>query len=80
METARLYSKVRAASPAGIPLGAEVSEKKFKTVFFDIGLLSNLCGFYSNITIPKQKLMAAFNGKMAEQRIEFLPLFRVGSI
>ncbi len=67
LETARLFTKVRAASPSGIPLGANVSQKKFKAVFLDIGILSNINGFYSNKTIPKQKLMAAFNGKMAEQ-------------
>ena len=67
LETARLFTKVRATSPSGIPLGANVSQKKFKAVFLDIGLLSNINGFYSNKTIPKQKLMAAFNGKMAER-------------
>jgi len=67
LEIARLYTKVRAASPSGIPLGANVSQKKFKAVFLDIGLLSNISGFYSDKTIPKRKLMAAFNGKMAEQ-------------
>ncbi len=67
LETARLFSKVRAASPSGLPLGASSSEKKFKTVFLDIGLLSNLCGFYSDKTISKKKFASAYNGKMAEQ-------------
>ena len=67
LETARLFTKVRAASPAGLPLGASASEKKFKTVFLDIGLMSNLCGFYADKTIDKKKLIAAYNGKMAEQ-------------
>lgn len=67
LETARLFTKVRAASPTGIPLGASVSEKKFKTVFLDIGLVSNLSGFYSDKTIQKKKLAAAYNGKLAEQ-------------
>jgi len=67
LETARLFSKVRAASPAGLPLGASASDKKFKTVFLDIGLMSNLCGFYSDKTINKKKFASAYNGKMAEQ-------------
>lgn len=67
LETARLFTKVRAVSPAGLPLGASASEKKFKTVFIDIGLLSNLNGFYSDKTISKQKFTSAYNGKMAEQ-------------
>ena len=67
LEKARLFSKVKATSPAGLPLGANASEKKFKTVFLDIGLLSNISGFYSNKTINKKNLTSAFNGKMAEQ-------------
>ena len=67
LETARLLSKVRAASPAGLPIGAGASEKKFKSVFLDIGLMSNLCGFYSDKTINKKKLTSAYKGKMAEQ-------------
>lgn len=67
LETARLFTKVRAAIPDGIPLGASASDKKFKAVFLDIGLLSNLNGFYSDKTVSKQKLIAAFRGKMAEQ-------------
>lgn len=69
LETARLFTKVRAASPAGTPLGASASDKKFKIVFLDIGLVSNLCGYYSDKTIPKKKLAAAYNGKLAEQYI-----------
>jgi len=67
LEMARLFSKVRAASPAGIPLGASASEKIFKTVFLDIGLLSNLNGFNSDKTVPKQQYYSAWNGKLAEQ-------------
>lgn len=67
METARLFHSVRAASPAGLPLGASASEKKFKAVFLDIGLLSNLNGFSSKDVLSKQKLSIAFSGKMAEQ-------------
>lgn len=67
LETARLFTKVKAASPSGIPLGANASEKKLKAVFLDIGLLSNLSGFYSKIIVPKQKMFSGFNGKMAEQ-------------
>jgi len=67
MEMARLFHSVRAASPAGLPIGASVSEKKFKAVFLDIGLLSNMSGLLSREIITKQKLMSGFNGKMAEQ-------------
>ena len=67
LETARLFTKVRASSPAGLPLGASASEKKFKAIFLDIGLLSYLNGFYSNKIISKHELLSAYNGKIAEQ-------------
>lgn len=67
LETARLFTRVQAASPAGIPLKTNTSPKKFKVVFLDIGLLSNLNGYYSTIPIHKQKLSTAFIGMMAEQ-------------
>jgi uncharacterized protein len=67
LEMARLFSKVKAASPAGIPLGASASEKIFKTVFIDIGLLSKLNGFNCDKTVPKQQFYSAWNGKLAEQ-------------
>ncbi len=67
MEQARLYTKVRSASPDGIPLGANASEKVFKSVFLDIGLFSAMNGFSSDVRVPKNKLASAFNGKMAEQ-------------
>lgn len=69
METARLYTKIHSASPSGVPLAAGVSEKKFKVVFLDIGLMSNI----NNLTVQnipaKSNLSAKFNGKLAEQFI-----------
>lgn len=67
LETARLFTRVAATSPSGVPLKASASIKKFKTIFLDIGLLSNLSGFYNTKNVSKQKLLSAFNGKMAEQ-------------
>jgi len=67
LEMACLFTKVRAASPAGIPLRASASEKIFKTIFLDIGLLAHLNGFFSDNLIPKHKMLSSWNGKMAEQ-------------
>lgn len=67
LETARLFTKVRATSPDGIPIGIHASEKKFKTVFIDIGLFSNISGYFSDKSINKNNFASAFNGKMAEQ-------------
>ncbi len=67
LETALLYSRVKSASPTGVPLSISVKGNRFKTVFLDIGLLSNIYGFYSDKVISKQKLAALYNGKLAEQ-------------
>ncbi len=67
LEMARLFTRVKAASPSGTPLGAGASDKIFKTIFLDIGLLSNLSGFSADRTVPKDKMASAFNGKLAEQ-------------
>jgi predicted AAA+ superfamily ATPase len=67
LETAKLFTRVHANSSLTLPLGYGASNKKFKTIFIDIGLLSNINGFYADKSIPKNKLMSGFNGKMAEQ-------------
>lgn len=67
LETARLFSLVPAASPAGIPLIISASDKKFKALSLDIGLLSAMNGFYNNKTIENPKMSVEFRGMMAEQ-------------
>lgn len=67
LETARLFKKVRASSPAGIPLGTSASEKKFKAVMLDIGLMANLNGINISKEYLKSDLLSIFRGAMAEQ-------------
>ena len=67
LETAQLIKKVKAASPAGIPLGATASEKKFKAVMLDIGLMANLCGLNLARDYLSTELLAVFRVAMAEQ-------------
>jgi predicted AAA+ superfamily ATPase len=67
LETARLFKKVKAASPEGIPLGASTVENKFKAVFLDIGLLSCINNLAHNPDFQKQNLLAIFKGALAEQ-------------
>lgn len=67
LETARLFRKVKAASPAGLPLGAGASDKKFKAVMLDIGLLANLSGINVSKEYLKSDLLSVFRGAMAEQ-------------
>lgn len=67
LETARLFTKIRKSTANGLPLGAAVSEKKFKTVFLDIGLMARSIGLSAANGIHKKALMSSFNGKLAEQ-------------
>jgi len=41
---ARIAYKVHHSSCNGVPLGAEIDERKFKALFLDVGLLSRACG------------------------------------
>lgn len=41
---ARVCHKVQASQSTGIPLGADVNEKTFKTIFMDVGLVSTMLG------------------------------------
>jgi predicted AAA+ superfamily ATPase len=69
LETARLIKMVHAADPSGIPLGAHVSEKIFKAIFLDIGLLSRLSGLSVATEFHKTQLLSLFRGCLAEQFI-----------
>lgn len=67
LETARLFKKVRVASPSGIPLGASANDKKFKAVMLDIGLMAHLNGMNIAQEYQKSDLLSVFRGAMAEQ-------------
>ncbi len=64
---ARLLYRIPSASPAGIPLAASASKKKFKALFADIGLMQNLCGIRTGEELFKSDLLAIYNGALAEQ-------------
>ncbi|RLD60996.1 MAG: nuclease [Bacteroidetes bacterium] len=74
LTNARLLRKVKATSPSGLPLEAGANEKKFKSVFLDIGLMANLNGSSSNFLEIKHNMNSVFNGALAEQFVgqEFL--------
>jgi len=71
---AMLINKVYAASPASLPLGATASERKFKALMVDIGLMRALNDLPSNIEFIKNDLLAMYSGALAEQFVgqEFL--------
>jgi len=67
LSKAHLVYRVPAASPAGVPLGASASARKFKVLFVDIGLLQNLCGIRAGEEYYKKNLLDIYNGALAEQ-------------
>ncbi len=63
----RFISKVRSASPAGLPLAATASERTFKALILDIGLMQNLCGLAVNTEYFQSDLLSIYRGALAEQ-------------
>jgi hypothetical protein len=66
---AMLLHKVRAVSPAGLPLGACAQEKPFKLVFLDIGLGLHLSGIDLAEVARAKDLNATLEGRLTEQFI-----------
>ncbi len=64
---AQVIRKVAATSPAGLPLGAAASERKFKALLLDIGLVQHLCGMPVDIEFAKTDLLSIYQGALAEQ-------------
>lgn len=64
---AQVIRKVPSASPAGLPLGASASERKFKAIMVDVGLMHNLCGLPVSAEYTKSDLLAIYQGALAEQ-------------
>lgn len=64
---ARVARKVKAADPSGLPLGAGASDKKFKALFVDIGLMQHLCDLPPDRILSRKDLLAVYNGALAEQ-------------
>ncbi len=64
---AQISRKISSTSAAGLPLGASASERKFKALLLDIGLMQSLCGLNVNDQIFNKNLLSIYNGALAEQ-------------
>jgi len=64
---AQVIRKVPATSPAGLPLGAAASERKFKALMLDVGLMQHLCGMPVQVEFAKTDLLSIYQGALAEQ-------------
>ncbi len=67
LQLAKIIKKIRATSPASLPMGANASEARFKALIVDIGLMRSLNDLPSNIEYTKNNLLAMYNGALAEQ-------------
>ena len=67
LEKAHLLKKVKATSGAGVPLAAGASEKRYKLVFLDVGLMQRLMGVRYRDWIESSNLFSAHTGAVTEQ-------------
>lgn len=64
---ANIIRKIPSVDPSGLPLGATASEKIFKALLVDIGLMRYLTGMPVDVEYGKTDLLSIYNGAMAEQ-------------
>ena len=67
LELARVVYSITHSHCNGIPLGAEVNRKRFKTIFLDIGLMSSLCGLNLLAMENADDVILVNNGAICEQ-------------
>lgn len=67
LSRARVVRPVRAASPAGPPLAASASQKRFKAIMVDVGLMQRLSGLRADVEYARRDLLKVFQGALAEQ-------------
>ena len=67
LNMARIIYKIPSTPLAGLPLGALASDRKFKALIVDIGLMQYLCGLNISEEIYKKDLLNIYNGALAEQ-------------
>ena len=64
---ARLAIKIKSLGNIGIPLEVYASDKKFKNLFLDIGLMNRVMGIDYNEALNHKNLLAIYRGQLAEQ-------------
>ncbi|MBN1983974.1 MAG: ATP-binding protein [Chitinivibrionales bacterium] len=69
LERCQIATKVQSASGQGLPLGADASQKIFKLIFIDIGLMQHLCGIAPIEILNNAELLDVYQGALTEQFI-----------
>jgi len=67
LSLARVVSKIPSASVASLPFESTASDKKFKALLLDIGLMRSLNNLPPDIEYTKNDLLSMYNGALAEQ-------------
>jgi len=63
----RIANKVKAVSSPGIPMEVQASDRKFKSIFLDIGLMNRMTGLDYNDAFTHKNLLSIYRGQLAEQ-------------
>lgn len=66
---ARIAQKIKSVSTPGIPMEVYASDKKFKSLFLDIGLMNRVMGLDYNESLSHKNLLSIYRGQLAEQFI-----------
>ncbi|PKN01509.1 MAG: hypothetical protein CVU77_04265 [Elusimicrobia bacterium HGW-Elusimicrobia-1] len=66
LSLAGLVKIVYSTSASGLPLGADINERKFKLNFLDVGLMQNACGLEGRLSVEKDFIQINA-GAVAEQ-------------
>lgn len=64
---ARIAHKIKSVSSPGTPIEVHASDRKFKNLFLDIGLMNRLMGIDYNEALNHKNLLAIYRGQLAEQ-------------
>ena len=74
LQLARVVHKVRTTSPASLPLESSASEKRFKAILVDLGLLRALNDLSASVEYLRNDLLSMYHGALSEQFVgqEFL--------
>lgn len=67
LSLARVINRISAASVASLPFESTASDKKFKALIVDIGLMRSLNSLPPDIEYTKNDLLSMYNGALAEQ-------------
>ncbi|MFV0346021.1 MAG: ATP-binding protein [Bacteroidales bacterium] len=69
LELARISRRVKSVSSLGLPMAAHASDKKFKALFLDIGLMNHTMGIDYNEALNHENLLSIYRGQLAEQYV-----------